>query len=66
MVFLFSIPFKGLNMNTREYLIAQYLDYWNNYLTPALFAEHRGMTEAQGQALIDLGRDLFNSHNIHA
>jgi hypothetical protein len=53
-------------MNTRDYLIAQYLDYWNNYLTPALFAEHKGLTEAQGQSLIDLGRDLFNSNHPEA
>ena len=53
-------------MNTRDYLIDQYLDFNNNYLCPALFAEHRGMTEAQGQALIDLGRDLFNSTHPEA
>jgi hypothetical protein len=52
-------------LNTREFLILEYLDFKNNYLTPALFAEHRGMTEAEGQALIDLGRSLFNSDNIH-
>jgi hypothetical protein len=52
-------------MDTREFLITEYLDFKNNYLTPALFAEHRGMTEAQGQALIDLGRSLFTSDNIH-
>jgi hypothetical protein len=52
-------------MNTREFLISEYLDFKNNYLTPTLFAEHRGMTEEQGQALIDLGRSLFNSENIH-
>jgi len=53
-------------MTTRDFLISEYLDFWNNYLTPALFAEHRGMTEAQGQILIDLGRDLFNSNYIDA
>jgi len=53
-------------MTTREYLISEYLDFWNNYLSPAVFAEHRGMTEAQGQILIDLGRDLFNSNYIDA
>jgi len=53
-------------MSTREFLIAEYLDYKNNYLTPALFAEHRGMTEEQGQVLIDLGKSLFNSNDIHA
>jgi hypothetical protein len=52
-------------MDTREFLISEYLDFKNNYLTPALFAEHRGMTEAEGQVLIDLGRSLFNSDNIH-
>lgn len=52
-------------MDTREFLISEYLDFKNNYLTPNLFAEHRGMTEAEGQALIDLGRSLFNSENIH-
>jgi hypothetical protein len=48
-------------MNPREYLIDQYLDFKNNYLSPAVFAEHRGMTEDQGYQLIKLGRDLFNS-----
>jgi len=56
---------RGSGMDTREFLISEYLDFKNNYLTPTLFAEHRGMTEEQGQALIDLGRDLFNSENIH-
>ena len=53
-------------MTTRDFLISEYLDFWNNYLTPAVFAEHRGMTEAQGQILIDLGRELFNSNYIDA
>jgi len=53
-------------MTTRDFLISEYLDFWNNYLTPAVFAEHRGMTEAQGQILIDLGRALFNSNYIDA
>jgi hypothetical protein len=52
-------------MDTREFLISEYLDFWNNYLTPSVFAEHRGMTEAQGQALIELGKWLFNSQDIH-
>jgi hypothetical protein len=53
-------------MNSRTHLIEQYLDYRNNYLTVALFAEHQGMTEQQGKTLIDLGRDLFNSNSVHA
>lgn len=50
-------------MTTREFLVSEYLDFWNNYLTPALFAEHREITEEQGKALIDLGRAIFNSNN---
>lgn len=53
-------------MNTRQFLIDQYLDFRNNYLTPELFSEHRGFTLEQGQALIDLGRSLFNSQDIHS
>ena len=53
-------------MDTRQYLINEYLDFWNNYLSPSLFAEHRGITEEQGKALISLGRELFNSKHIDA
>lgn len=53
-------------MSTRDYLINEYLDFKNNYLSPSLFAEHRGMTEEQGKSLIDLGRALFNSKHIDA
>ena len=50
----------------RHYLIDQYLDYWNNYLTPELFAEHRGIDVEQAKALIDIGRDLFNTKHPEA
>jgi hypothetical protein len=53
-------------MDVRQYLIEQYLDFKNNYLSPSLFAEHRGITEEQGLDLINLGRNLFNSKNIHS
>lgn len=53
-------------MTFRDYLINEYLDFKNNYLTPALFAEHKGMTENQARILIDLGRDLFNSKHPEA
>lgn len=53
-------------MITRETLIEDYLDFLNNYLTPALFAEHRGLTLEQGQSVIDLGRALFNSKHPDA
>jgi len=53
-------------MNSRNYLIEQYLEFKNNYLSPSLFAEHRGMTEEQGLSLINLGRNLFNSKHPEA
>ena len=53
-------------MTFRDYLIDQYLDFKNNYLSPALFAEHKGMTENQAMILINLGRDLFNSPHPEA
>lgn len=51
---------------TREFLINEYLDFKNNYLTPALFSEHRGITQEQGQILIDLGRSVFNSNHTES
>jgi hypothetical protein len=53
-------------MSPRNYLIDLYLEFRNNYLTVSLFSEHLGMTEEQGKQLIDLGRNLFNSKDIHS
>jgi len=53
-------------MNTRGFLIEEYLDFKNNYLTPDLFAEHRGINVEQAKALIDIGRDLFNTKHPEA
>ena len=39
-----------------EYLADIYLDWRNNYLTVAKFAEHRGITEACACKLIDAAR----------
>jgi hypothetical protein len=50
-------------MLSREQLAAQYLDFVNNYLTVDKFAEHRGLTPAEGQTLIDLGKSCHN--NLH-
>lgn len=64
---LFTNNFKEIKMSyTREFLINEYLDFKNNYLTPALFSEHRGITQEQGQILIDLGRSVFNSNHIES
>ena len=35
-----------------------YMDFTNNYLTVAVFAEHRGISEAFAQASIDEGRRI--------
>lgn len=50
-------------MNARDFLLSEYLDWRNNYLTIALFSEHREITEEQGHALIELARSVFNSKN---
>lgn len=60
----------GLMMKITEYgirkvLIDTYLDYRNNYLTIEKFADHNGMTDSHAKALIDLGREIFNTPNIH-
>jgi hypothetical protein len=48
-------------MDIREILKAEYLDYLNNYLSPSVFGEHRGLTEDQAHQLIKLGRAIFES-----
>lgn len=47
----------------RDILIAAYLEYRNDYLTVAKYAEHNGLTYEQGSKLIDLGRELFYSNH---
>ena len=40
----------------KEQLAALYLDYFNNYLTHAKFAEHNGLTLYDTGRLLDLGK----------
>lgn len=54
---------EGQSMNTRNFLINEYLDWRNNYLTYEKFSEHREITKEQGEALIELARAIFNSQN---
>ena len=56
----------GLNMDIREILKTEYLDWVNNYLSPGVFGEHRGLTEDQAHQLIKLGRDVFESKHPDA
>jgi len=47
----------------RDTLIAAYLDYINNYAQYALYAEHNGLTNEEGEQLIKLARKVFeHSH----
>jgi hypothetical protein len=48
-------------MTAREKLIEIYLEYLNNYLTPVVWAEHNGLTEAESEVLIGLARQVFHS-----
>lgn len=52
-----------MSKSIRETLIAQYLEFLNDYLTVAKFAEHKGLTEEQGRQLIELGKSIYyNEH----
>lgn len=53
-------------MLSREQLVAEYLNFVNNYLTVDVFSEHRGLTLAEGQMLIDLGRSCHNNPHPEA
>jgi hypothetical protein len=53
-------------MITREHLRAEYLDWVNNYLSPAKFAEHRGLTEEEGELLIKLAQSAFENNHPDA
>jgi hypothetical protein len=53
-------------MVTREQLSTDYLDCVNNYLSVALFAEHRGLTVEEAQMLISLGKICFENNHPEA
>lgn len=46
---------------TREYLTQVYFYWRNNYLTADAFAEHMGLTSAEGQALVELARSCASN-----
>lgn len=52
--------------NIRETLSAQYVDFLNDYLTVAKFAEHKGLTEDQARQLIELGKSIYYSKHPEA
>lgn len=51
---------------TREKLAAIYLDWVNNHLTLACFAEHHGLYESEAYALIALARQCFEQPHPEA
>ena len=57
---------EGFKMITREQLSTDYLDCVNNYLSVALFAEHRGLTVEEAQMLITLGKLCFENNHPEA
>lgn len=46
------------NKTLKETIQDSYLEYLNDYLTITTFAEHKGLTFDEAQALIRLGRQL--------
>lgn len=46
---------------TREQAKEIYLDWINNYLTIATYADHHGLSEREATRLIDLVRDIYNT-----
>lgn len=50
----------------RDYLVFLYLDWVNNYLTVAKFAEHNGLTVKHTEKLIQLMEYVFNSPHPEA
>ena len=47
----------------RKIELDMYLDYFNNYLSLAKFAEDYGLSESAAQAVIDNGRKLSQEMN---
>lgn len=47
-------------MNIKNILQTVYLDYLNNFITVAGFAEHYGLTTEQAEQVLDLGRTIHN------
>ena len=53
--------YQGKAQENIEYLIAFYLDWVNDWLTPAAMADHYGVTIGECTALINAGRALFDA-----
>lgn len=51
---------RKIHRQACEVLAALYLDYVNNWLTVASFAEHNGLHKEEAEKLIKLGRIVAN------
>lgn len=51
-------------MKVKQVLIDQFLDYFNNYLTIAKYAEDNDLTLQQAQTVISLGKVLHEKQFI--
>lgn len=45
----------------RENLIAMYLDWWNDYISYEVYAEHNGLTVEQAKALLKVAKEVHRS-----
>lgn len=55
-----------MTQTARQILIDLYLGYVNDYLSVEVFAEHNGLTTEQGQALINVARDVASGGHPEA
>ena len=53
-------------MSARDQLRAIYLEWVNDFLSVAAFAEYHWITDAQAADLIALARDIFNTDHPEA
>lgn len=55
-----------ISKTMRDTLIEAYLDYKNNYLSVAVYAEHNGLTEGQASDLLLVAKWVFLSKHPDA
>jgi hypothetical protein len=50
---------RGAVMDTKRLLLEIYLEYLNDYLTVEKYASDKGITVAQAECILSIGRELF-------
>ena len=51
--------FKGWIMDTKNLLLEIYIEYLNDYLTVEKYASDKGITVAQAECVLSIGREMF-------